>query len=231
MNGLCARGLTCIGLGAVGKAARVRRWGATGSRPGAEPGCAEPNRLERVDRWQLEAQRRWLAPPAFSTPGPPPSVCYYYPPSPSSPCLWRGALCGDAIAVSNLQLGGKKIALGGGGGHGGPFSQPPPSLLGRRDGRGVSGRGRPTCRAGGGGGVNPTSVAQNDTHVALIVLTTQMGGGGGNYWWKKLLRAKITSQRLLDQSQAGVYRGKRHIPPHFGLFGPIRVPYPKGLNC
>ena len=30
--------------------------------------------------------------------------------------------------------------------------------------------------------------------------------------------SKITSQRLLDQSQAGVYRGKRHIPPHFGPF-------------
>ena len=42
---------------------------------------------------------------------------------------------------------------------------------------------------------------------------------------------RIPSQRLLDQGQAGVYRGKRHIPPHFGLFGPIRVPYPKGLNC
>ena len=41
---------------------------------------------------------------------------------------------------------------------------------------------------------------------------------------------KITSQRLLDQSQAGVYRGKRHIPPHFRLFGAIRVPYPKGLE-
>ena len=33
------------------------------------------------------------------------------------------------------------------------------------------------CR--GGGGVNPTSMAQNDTHVALIILTTQMWGGGG----------------------------------------------------
>ena len=32
------------------------------------------------------------------------------------------------------------------------------------------------CR---GGGVNPTSMAQNDTHVALIILTTQMWGGGG----------------------------------------------------
>ena len=30
-----------------------------------------------------------------------------------------------------------------------------------------------------GGGVNPTSMAQNDTHVALIILTTQMWGGGG----------------------------------------------------
>ena len=69
------------------------------------------------------------------------------------------------------------------------------------------------CSAGGGGGVtrkpifsspppppwlplreggfSPTSMAQNDTHVALIILTTQMWGGGGNYWWKKLFRAKI----------------------------------------
>ena len=68
------------------------------------------------------------------------------------------------------------------------FPTPPP--LGCRDGRGGSGRGRPTCRAGGGG-VNPTSMAQNDTHVALIILTTQMWGGGGDYWWKKLFRAKI----------------------------------------
>ena len=46
----------------------------------------------------------------------------------------------------------------------------------------------------------------------------------------KLPLATITSQRLLHQSQAGVYWGKRHIPPNFGLFGPIRVPYPKGLT-
>ena len=45
------------------------------------------------------------------------------------------------------------------------------------------------CRGGGGGGLNPTSMAQNDTHVALIILTTQMWEG--NYWWKKLFRAKI----------------------------------------
>ena len=44
-----------------------------------------------------------------------------------------------------------------------------------------------------GGGVNPTSMAQNHTHVALIILTTQTwrgGGGGGGYWWKKNFRAK-----------------------------------------
>ena len=68
---------------------------------------------------------------------------------------------------------GRKLLCGGGGGdteaH---FPNPPPSLLGRRDGRGGSGRGCPTCRARGGG-VNPTSMAQNDTHVALIILTTQ----------------------------------------------------------
>ena len=45
----------------------------------------------------------------------------------------------------------------------------------------------PCPGGGGGGGVNPTSMAQNDTHVALIIFTTQMwGGGGGDYWWKKI---------------------------------------------
>ena len=69
-------------------------------------------------------------------------------------------------------------AGGGGGATRRPiFPTPPLPLLGRRDGRGGSGRGCPTCRAGGGG-VNPTSMAQNDTHVALIILTTQMWGGG-----------------------------------------------------
>ena len=51
---------------------------------------------------------------------------------------------------------GRKLLCGGGGGdteaH---FPTPPPSLLGRRDGRGGgSGRGCPTCRSGGGGQPN-----------------------------------------------------------------------------
>ena len=84
---------------------------------------------------------------------------------------------------------GRKLLCGGGEVTRRPIF-PTPSLLGRRDGRGGSGRGCPTCRAGGGG-VNPTSMTQNDTHIALIILTTQMWGGGGDYWWKKLNRAKI----------------------------------------
>ena len=74
--------------------------------------------------------------------------------------------------------GGKKIALRGGGwGTEAHFPYPPP-LLGRRDGRGGLRAGVPNlpCR---GGGVNPTSMAQSDTHVALIILITQMCGGGG----------------------------------------------------
>ena len=74
---------------------------------------------------------------------------------------------------------GRKLLCGGGGVTRRPIfpTPPPPTLLGRRDGRGGSGRGCPTCHAGGGGGVNPTSMAQNDTHVAMIILSTQMWGG------------------------------------------------------
>ena len=89
--------------------------------------------------------------------------------------LWH---YGDSPLQGHM-LGGKKIAPQGGGGdtetH---FPSPPPSILGRRDGRGEFWAGVPDlpCR---GEGVNPTSMAQNDTHVALIILTTQMWGGGG----------------------------------------------------
>ena len=86
--------------------------------------------------------------------------------------------------------GGKKIALRGGGVTRKPiFPTPPPSLLGRRDGRGEFRAGVPDlpCR---GGGVNPTSMAQNDTHVALIILTTQIWGG-------KLLVEKTFSGQIL----------------------------------
>ena len=95
------------------------------------------------------------------------------------------------IACSE-RLGGKKIALRGGGGTRKPiFPTPPPSLLGRRDGgRGGFRAGAPDlpCR---GGGVNPTSMAQNDTHVALIILTTQMWGGRGGLLVEKTFSGQI----------------------------------------
>ena len=84
---------------------------------------------------------------------------------------------------------GRKLLCGGGGDTEAHFPNPPPSLA-AVTGVGVQGGGARPAVLGGGGGVNPTSMAQNDTHVALIILTTQMWGGG-NYWWKKLFRAKI----------------------------------------
>ena len=79
-----------------------------------------------------------------------------------------------------------------------------------------------------------------------MFFTFGRGGGGGfpgqspkglvhnllmQFFTLDSTKIEVTSQRLLDQSQAGVHRGKRHIPPNLGLFGPIHVPYPKGLNC
>ena len=90
--------------------------------------------------------------------------------------------------ANGLAHGGKTIALRGGADTEAHFPNPP--LLGRRDGRGGSGQGCPTCRAGGGG-VNPTSMAQNDTHVALIILSTQMWGGGGELLVEKTFSGQI----------------------------------------
>ena len=59
------------------------------------------------------------------------------------------------------------------------FPTPRPPSLAAVTGGGVQGGGARPAGPGGGGGVNPTSMAQNDTHVALIILTTQMWGGGG----------------------------------------------------
>ena len=87
--------------------------------------------------------------------------------------------------------GGKKIALRGGGDTEAHFPNQPPSLLGRRDGRGgFQGGGARPAVPGGGGVVNPTSMAQNDTHVTLIILTTQIWGG-------RLLVEKTFSGQIL----------------------------------
>ena len=44
------------------------------------------------------------------------------------------------------------------------------------------------------------------------------------------LEGEITSQRLLDQSQAGVYRGKRHLPPPFWPFWAYSRTLPQGVE-
>ena len=76
-----------------------------------------------------------------------------------------------------MVLGGKKIALRGGeGDREAHFPNPPPSLAAVTGGGVQGGGARPAVPRGG---VNPTSMAQNDTHVALIILTIQMWGGGG----------------------------------------------------
>ena len=75
-----------------------------------------------------------------------------------------------------------------------------------------------------GGGVNSTSMAQNDTHVALIILTTQMGGGiiGG----KNLFRAKFcvplpsAPTSVLTQNKgpdAEPHFANPHPPPSAGI--------------
>ena len=64
-----------------------------------------------------------------------------------------------------------------------------------------------------GGGGTPTYIPQNDPHDVLII---------GNM-------GKITSQRLLDQSQARVYMGKTpHTPPILAFLGLFAYPTPKG---
>ena len=88
---------------------------------------------------------------------------------------------------------------------------PPPSLAAVTGGGGVQGGGaRPAVP---GRGVNPTSMAQNDTHVALIILTTQMWGG--NYWWKKLFRAKFCVPVPLAPTSVLTQNKGPDTEPHF----------------
>ena len=46
-------------------------------------------------------------------------------------------------------------------------------------------------------------------------------------------KIEVTSQRLLDQSQAGVYirENATHIRPNLAILGLFAYRTPKGLNC
>ena len=112
------------------------------------------------------------------------------------------------------------------------FPTPQPSLAAVTGGRGC-----PTCRAGRGGGVNPTSMAQNDTHVALIILTSQMWGGGGGL----LVEKTFSGQNLCSCANIRSYTKQRarhgtpflQHPPSFGG-RPCHLPPPpsfRGRPC
>ena len=83
-------------------------------------------------------------------------------------------------------------------------------------------------QVGGGGGATrmgsggtPTCISQKDPLVARIILNTQM--------WV-FFKKKITSQRLLDQSQAGPYMWENatYPPPFWAFLGLFAYPTPRG---
>ena len=118
---------------------------------------------------------------------------------------------------------GREENCSGGGGHGSPFSpNPPPPSLAAVTGGGVQGRGARPGVPGGGGGVNPTSMAQNDTHVALIILTTQMWGGKllvENFFGPKFVFLRLRRQHPFFDKTKGPTRNPispTPPPPSFG---------------
>ena len=178
-------------------------------------------------------------------------------------CMWctlADGVCYSAAApavvpvAAEIGLSGKKIALRGGGGvTRKPIfpTPPPPSFAAVTGGGGGSGRGRWTYRAGGGGGVNPTSMAQNDTHVALIILTTQMWGGGGgiiggkNFFGPNFVFLCLWRQHPFLNKTKGPTRnpisptppppspsaGVHVIPPPSPRRAIFRLPCPEGGAC
>ena len=87
----------------------------------------------------------------------------------------------------------------------------------------------------GGGGVNPTSMAQNDTHVALIILTTQMWGGGiiggKNFFGPKFVFLRLRRQHPFLHKTKGPTRNpiSPTPPPSFGG-RPCHPPSPPQSN-
>ena len=100
----------------------------------------------------------------------------------------------------------------------------------------VGGPLRADHRGGGGGDGGATSrfpyARRTPPHPPP--LRAGLGTNGGRVWLVVMAAPRapgeITSQRLLDQSQAGIYRGKRHIPPHFGPFWAHSRTLPQGVE-
>ena len=67
-------------------------------------------------------------------------------------------------------------------------------------------------------------------------LALMRGVDNGLFWMHRVVVVRGGGPRhpqgLLDQSQASLHIWENATyPPILGLFGPIRVPYPKGLDC
>ena len=100
------------------------------------------------------------------------------------------------------------------------FPNPPPSLAAVTGGGVQGGGARPAVP---GGGVNPTSMAQIDNHVALIILTTQMWGGGiiggKNFFGPNFVFLRLCRQHLFLHKTKGPTRNPispNPPPPSFG---------------
>ena len=133
----------------------------------------------------------------------------------------------DRLAIKFLRRE-ENCSAGGGGVTRRPiFPTPRPPSLAAVMGGGVHGGGaRPASP--GGGGVNPTSMAQNDTHVALIILTTQMWQA--DYWWKKNFGPKSPRRGCwIKAGQACVGKNATY-PPHFGPFWAYSRTLPQGVE-
>ena len=109
------------------------------------------------------------------------------------------------------------------------FPTPPPPSLAAVTGGGVQGGGaRPAVP--GEGGVNPTSMAQNDTHVALIILTTQMWGGGiiggKNFFGPKFVFLRLRRQHSFLHRTKGPTRNPISPTPPPPSAGVHVTPHP-----
>ena len=118
---------------------------------------------------------------------------------------------------------GRKLLCGGGGGltRKPIFPTPPPSLAAVTGGGVQDGGARPAVP--GGRGLNPTSMAQNDTHVALIILTTQMwgGGGGGGLLVEKTFSGQICDSAPLAPTSVLTQNKGPDTEPHFSKPPPL----------
>ena len=142
-----------------------------------------------------------------------------------------------SLALSGLRGREECCSRGwGGGGHRGPFPNPPPPWPPCREGgfggggglpavAGEGGGALPAVAGEGGGGSTPTSTAQNDPHVALIIVSTHLWGGGvgtrpryhegEGLWWKKTFSGQKLCSGAFGFQTEGLARNPISPTPPF----------------